>query len=84
MDAEVVRLRTRKERSADGLLQAAERLKSAMGDLEVVAGLTVREAVDLGIPSEHIEALLSAADLVVRTSDVLATTLMVGVDSALK
>lgn len=81
MSAEVVRLRTRKERSADSLLAAAEGLREAMAGLESMASLAVQDAVSRGITEQHSEALRSAAALVMQAGDLVAVTVMMALDA---
>lgn len=72
---DVTRLRTRKERAADSLLEASERLKTSMDELQGTASLAIRQAVEKGMPESDVAAVRSAADLVLKATDVLAATL---------
>lgn len=81
-DDKIVAFRSRRERSADDTLGAAEDLRDAIEGLRLLAADAVSRAVESGLPPESVAALRSAADLVVKAGDVLATTLVAAVPEA--
>lgn len=76
----VIRFRSRQERAADELLLVAEGLRSSVDQLEGVASLALRRAIERNIPHSDIDALRAAADLVIKASDVLAVTILAGLE----